>query len=75
MRIRRFIRRVQPRSGAISRFRTTKFSRAELERRRVFFDACDAAYAAMQADPVLWEQELAERRLWEGTLLDGLEED
>jgi len=75
MRIRRYIRRVQPRSGAISRFPVTKFSPAELERRRAFFEECDAAYAAMQANPALWEEEQAERRRWEATLLDGLAED
>jgi hypothetical protein len=54
---------------------TTRFSPAEIERRRAFFAECDAAYVAMQANPALWEAEMAERRLWEATLLDGLEED
>jgi hypothetical protein len=74
MRTRRYFRRAHPRSSGISRYPLTKFSRAELERRSAFFDACDAAYAEMQSNPVLWEQELAERRLWDGTLLDGLQE-
>jgi hypothetical protein len=33
----------------------------------------DQAYAALREDPVAWEQELAERGLLEGTLMDGLD--
>jgi hypothetical protein len=43
--------------------------------RHVFFEQFNAAYAAMRADPVAWEEELEERRLWETTLGDGLEDD
>ena len=32
------------------------------------------AYAALRTDPEAWEQELEERRLWEATLLDGLDD-
>jgi predicted transcriptional regulator len=43
--------------------------------RREQFDAeFDAAYARLQADPVAWEEELAERALWEVTLADGLDD-
>lgn len=45
----------------------------ESEERRRLFEEADAAYAALQADPAAWEQELAERRLWENTLGDGLD--
>ena len=33
------------------------------------------AYARLRADPQAWAEELAERRLWECTLMDGLEDD
>ena len=42
-------------------------------RREQFFAELDAAYARRQADPVAWEEELAERALWESTLADGLD--
>jgi hypothetical protein len=44
----------------------------EYERQR-FFDAADAAWAALRADPVAWAEELEERRLWDATLADGLD--
>ena len=37
-----------------------------------FLDAADASFAALRADPIAWEAELQERRIWEGTLADGL---
>ncbi len=37
-----------------------------------FFQAADASYAALRANPVRWAVELDERRLWDATLLDGL---
>ena len=40
---------------------------------RAFWDAVDAGYAALQADPVAWASTQAERKLWDGTLLDGLD--
>ncbi|MBI2941403.1 MAG: toxin-antitoxin system protein [Chloroflexi bacterium] len=42
-------------------------------RRRQFFEEVNAAYAALRSDPEAWEEELAERRLLEGTLTDDLE--
>jgi hypothetical protein len=36
-------------------------------------DATDRAYAALRADPEAWAAELAERALWDATLLDGLD--
>ena len=42
-------------------------------RRRWILEETNAAYAALQADPEAWAEELAERALWEGTLADGLE--
>ncbi|HEX8696305.1 MAG TPA: hypothetical protein VF746_28055 [Longimicrobium sp.] len=47
----------------------------EAERRRRFFAEVNAAYDALRADPAAWEEELAERRVWEATLMDGLEDD
>jgi len=33
------------------------------------------AYARLREDPKAWAEELEERRLFEGTLMDGLEDD
>jgi predicted transcriptional regulator len=41
-------------------------------RRERFFAELDAAYQRLQADPVAWAEELAERAELEGTLADGL---
>jgi predicted transcriptional regulator len=43
-------------------------------RRAQFFEELDAAYARLQADPVAWEEELAERAEWDATLADGLDD-
>jgi AbrB family looped-hinge helix DNA binding protein len=45
------------------------------EERERFFDELDAMVAEAQQDPEGWAEELAERRLLENTLLDGLEEE
>ena len=42
-------------------------------RRKVFFEGLAADYAALKADPKAWAEELAERQLWDATLLDGLD--
>jgi predicted transcriptional regulator len=42
-------------------------------RRQVFLDAVIAGYAALRADPEAWAEHLAERKLWEATLMDGLD--
>lgn len=44
-------------------------------RRKVFFDQLNAGYAALRADPEAWAEELAERKLWDTTLMDGLDEE
>jgi hypothetical protein len=44
-------------------------------RRKVFFEQLDAGYAALRADPQAWAQHLAERKLWDATLMDGLDSD
>ena len=33
------------------------------------------AYARLREDPEAWAEELEERRLWDTTLMDGLEDD
>jgi hypothetical protein len=43
-------------------------------RREQFFAELNAASARLKADPVAWEEELAERALWETTLADGLDD-
>jgi hypothetical protein len=40
---------------------------------RKFWDAVNAGYAALRADPVAWADVEAERRLWDHTLMDGLD--
>ena len=40
---------------------------------RAFWDAVDAGYAALRADPAAWAEVESERKVWEGTLLDGLD--
>ena len=41
--------------------------------RATFFMAANLYYERLAGDPPAWEEELAERRIWEGTLADGLE--
>jgi len=43
-------------------------------RRKRFLEEANAAYAALRQNPKAWKQEQAERRAWEATLGDGLEE-
>ncbi len=40
---------------------------------RRFWEATNAGYAALRADPAVWAEVEAERRSLEGTLLDGLD--
>jgi hypothetical protein len=47
----------------------------EAARREAFWEEVDASYARLRDDPVAWDEELEERRLWEATLLDDLEDD
>lgn len=41
--------------------------------RERLLDEANAAYARLKCDPEAWKEELAERKLWDGTLSDGLE--
>jgi hypothetical protein len=45
----------------------------ELYRKR-FLEECNRAYARLRADPKAWKEELDERRLWDHSLADGLED-
>jgi hypothetical protein len=45
----------------------------ENHRREQFLAELDAAYQRLQADPVAWAEELAERAELEGTLAEGLD--
>jgi predicted transcriptional regulator len=38
-----------------------------------FWEAVDAGYAALRADPEAWAKVEAERKLWDATLMDGLD--
>jgi predicted transcriptional regulator len=44
-------------------------------RRKLFFDELNAGYAALRADPKAWAELEAERKLWDATLMDGLDPD
>jgi hypothetical protein len=46
----------------------------EVYRRKRLLEMGNRAYAALKNDPKAWEQELVERKLWENTLADGLDE-
>jgi hypothetical protein len=44
-------------------------------RRKLFFEQLHAGYAELRADPEAWAEHLAERKLWDATLMDGLDPD
>jgi hypothetical protein len=44
-------------------------------RRKLFFEQLNAGYAELRADPEAWAEHLAERKLWDATLMDGLSPD
>lgn len=52
---------------------TTLEEAIEELRRKRFFEAANAAFAALRSESGAWEEETAERRLWEATLADGEE--
>jgi hypothetical protein len=43
--------------------------------RRVFLEGLSADFARLKADPEAWAEELEERKRWEATLMDGLDND
>jgi hypothetical protein len=42
-------------------------------RRKVFFEQLDAGYADLRADPKVWAEVESERKVWDATLMDGLD--
>jgi predicted transcriptional regulator len=44
-------------------------------RRKLFFEQMNAGYAELRADPQAWADHLAERKQWDATLTDGLDQD
>lgn len=44
-------------------------------RRKKFLEGLAADYAALRSDSEAWADELAERKSWEATLMDGLDPD
>jgi predicted transcriptional regulator len=41
--------------------------------RQRFLEDCNRAYARLKANPKAWREELAQRKAWDATLADGLE--
>lgn len=44
-------------------------------RRRVFYEQLNSGYAELRSDPAATSEHLAERQLWDATLMDGLSPD
>src|SRR5262249_58962756 len=42
-------------------------------RRKLFFDQLNAGYAELRADREAWAEHLGDRKLWDATLMDGLD--
>ncbi len=67
------------RKGTVSRYISNK-KRSELRQvserrhRQQLLAATNAAYATLRADPEAWQEVVAERSAWDGTLGDGLED-
>lgn len=47
----------------------------EQYQRTKLFEELDLACQKLKQDPEAWKEELAERRMWDATLSDGLEEE
>lgn len=47
----------------------------EAHRRESMLQEANRAFAALRADPKAWAEELEERKLWESTLADGLDDE
>lgn len=46
----------------------------EAYRRQQFLAGLNADFAALRRDTAAWEEEQAERKMWDATLADGLED-
>lgn len=44
-------------------------------RRQLFFEKLNAGYSELRAEPEAWAEHLAEQKLWDATLTDGLAPD
>jgi hypothetical protein len=47
----------------------------DIYERKRFLEGVNADFAALRNNPELWEEELEERRLWDATLADGLDDE
>jgi hypothetical protein len=45
----------------------------EVYRRKLFFDQLNVGYAELRSDREAWSEHSAERKLWDATLMDGLD--
>ncbi|WP_204106577.1 MULTISPECIES: hypothetical protein [Spirulina sp. CCY15215] len=43
-------------------------------RRQMFLMEANQAFTALRNDETLWQEELAERQIWDNAIADGLEE-
>ncbi len=57
-----------------SRNRTARKKATTRLDRQAFLNRLNADFARLRADKDAWQEELAERRLWENTLMDGLDD-
>lgn len=64
----------EPREGGVLLRPAHPAANAEDEAEQ-FFAKFARQVAAARADPEVWAEELAERALWDSTLLDGLEDE
>jgi hypothetical protein len=63
-------------AGATGQAMTDVLDKAlDVYRRKLFFERLNAGYADLRADSVAWAEPLAERKLWDATLMDGLDPD
>jgi hypothetical protein len=76
--------RISPKTQRQLRELATESGRAAIDileaavdayRRQFFLEQLNEQFARLRADPAAWREELAERKLWEGTLMDGLEDE
>jgi hypothetical protein len=47
----------------------------QAELRRRYFENLNAGYTALRKDEAAWQQETAERALWDQTLMDGIDDE
>ncbi len=44
-------------------------------KKRLFWDQAERDFSAIRDDPKAWNEEIAERKAWDASLMDGLEAD